>query len=77
MPYGRVFFCSWIFPNLPPTFRLQPQTEENLAMNVVNLKLIIFSKDNNGKTDYPERALLRTQYYRDPMFPLTKQCHNN
>lgn len=46
-------------------------------MNVVNLKLIIVSKFNNGKTDYQQTALLRAQLYRDLMFPLTKQCYSN
>lgn len=75
--FPSLLFCSWIFPNTPPTYGLQSPTEENSVMNVVNLKLIIFSKVNNGKTDYQARALLRTQYYRDLMLPLTKQCYNN
>lgn len=68
---------SWIFPNPPLASGLWPQTKENSVMNVVNLKPIIVSKVNNGKTDYQQITLLRTQFWRDPVFPLTKQCHRN
>lgn len=69
--------CPWIFPNLPLASGLWPQTKENSVMNVVNLKPIIVSKVNNGKTDYQQITLLRTQFWRDLVFPLTKQCHRN
>lgn len=75
--FQSVFLCSWIFPNPSSASGLWPQTEENSVMNAVNLKLIIVSKVNNGKTDYQQTALLRTQLYRDLMFPLTKQCHSD